>query len=414
MTIDSGWVKILKANCPSAFSHAIPFTPHTVFIDGQIKLMKSDAITTWELFYKVQFEATIRNAFKTGASVVILGFDNYKHVPDAKAPTQRKRCNKIDYYEFGELDTLPTIIPSSWAQAIRNRSFKAKVIKMICHNLERLAELNDKTLIIDWLDTPIVLGAQLQLPRACTNIENKRGECDIKAFNYLELGSLCIFSTDGDYIPIALLHAHENPIVLLRYTTTMPQDKKRKRGETSKALKYEYVNINPLATFLQNDLKTFPRPFETFALLVAATGCDFTLNLPRLGPAKLWANRRIWKKIEFADSVDCRQNLLCTILEMYLILFKNKITDKNKLNEKNRDAAQAYETLKKHITTLPSNVDWTFERVCAHVKNTLWTVLYWQRLHDYPIPTGTNDQCASLYGFCLDPSGRTIFEAITK
>ena len=78
MTIDSGWIRLLKTSCPAAFSQDLPFTPHTVFIDGQIKLMKSDAIQTWELFYKIQFENTIRNAFKTGAQVVVLGFDNYQ------------------------------------------------------------------------------------------------------------------------------------------------------------------------------------------------------------------------------------------------------------------------------------------------------------------------------------------------
>ena len=40
MTIDSGWVKILKTNAKRAFTEHLPVVPGTVFVDGQIKLMK--------------------------------------------------------------------------------------------------------------------------------------------------------------------------------------------------------------------------------------------------------------------------------------------------------------------------------------------------------------------------------------
>ena len=56
MTIDAGWVKLLKKGAPHAFTARRPFAPAAVFIDGQIKLMKSDAIRTWETFLKYQRE----------------------------------------------------------------------------------------------------------------------------------------------------------------------------------------------------------------------------------------------------------------------------------------------------------------------------------------------------------------------
>jgi hypothetical protein len=59
MTIDAGWVKLLKKGAPHAFTARQPFAPAAVFIDGQIMLMKSDAIRTWEGFLKCQFLATI-------------------------------------------------------------------------------------------------------------------------------------------------------------------------------------------------------------------------------------------------------------------------------------------------------------------------------------------------------------------
>ena len=55
MTIDSGWVKILKRECPQAFTDHLPEVPGVVFIDGQIKLMKGEWIKTWSQFIERQF-----------------------------------------------------------------------------------------------------------------------------------------------------------------------------------------------------------------------------------------------------------------------------------------------------------------------------------------------------------------------
>ena len=169
MTIDSGWIRILKQNCPNAFADKIPVAskPHVVFIDGQIKLMKSEKIRTWEQFVRIQFTNTVERAFSTGARVVVLGFDNYLHVPVSKAPTQRKRSSKIETMDFGPDSELPSIIPESWPMAIRNRAFKSKVVRMVCTNLANQYKDIDggRTLVIDWMDKPCVIGAPLILGR---------------------------------------------------------------------------------------------------------------------------------------------------------------------------------------------------------------------------------------------------------
>ncbi len=102
--------------------------PDVVFIDGQVKLMKADAINSWSLFFQIQFFKTIEKSFALGAHTVVLGFDDYEHVPSAKAMTQAKRSKHKVNYEFAQSATLPSKIPEDWGSAMANRTFKVKVV----------------------------------------------------------------------------------------------------------------------------------------------------------------------------------------------------------------------------------------------------------------------------------------------
>ena len=63
MTIDAGFLKILKKEvAPNAFVSTLPVRPDMVFLDGQVLLMKANAITTWPVFLKVQFESKVRRS----------------------------------------------------------------------------------------------------------------------------------------------------------------------------------------------------------------------------------------------------------------------------------------------------------------------------------------------------------------
>lgn len=433
MTIDSGWIRILKQNCPRAFAANIPSKPHVVFIDGQIKLMKSEKIRTWEQFVHVQFTTTVERAFKTGARVVVLGFDNYEHVPVSKAPTQRKRCAKIVTMEFGPDSELPAIIPEAWPMAIRNRIFKGRVVRMVCTNLANMYRgLNDgRTLIIDWMDAPCILGAPVSLPPLFACEASRRGECDIKAFNYIELGPLLIISTDGDYVPMALVQTErarregkDATIVIHRMLTRI--DSEKKRGSSTPGRQYEYVNVPSLLEFVTSSLQHHNEPAVSFAGLVAMTGCDFTLNLPRLGPTKIWSNRSNMSPCKLTVS-----SLLCVLLHMYIEVYAKGLSSPQSLHKRLRaltaleDVDQATEMMAVY-TSLQKQIElssciaasmkdklWRYERCFAHCKNTLWTTEYWRMLELFPSPVGTNES-GTCYGYLEDKRGRVIFEGLNE
>eukprot|EP00961_Rhodomonas_salina_P158747 2137018-Rhodomonas_salina.1 len=65
-----------------------------------------------------------------GASVVVLAFDDYTHVPRAKGMTQAKRAKKTVPLNFHDRAQLPDMIPACWDSAIMNRTFKMRVIQM--------------------------------------------------------------------------------------------------------------------------------------------------------------------------------------------------------------------------------------------------------------------------------------------
>ena len=92
MTIDSTWLCAFKEELPHAFTHKAPFSPHAVFVDGQIRLMQGVQTSpqTWDDFIHKQFVRHLIRFYEM-TDVVILAFDNYEHVPHSKCMTQTKR-----------------------------------------------------------------------------------------------------------------------------------------------------------------------------------------------------------------------------------------------------------------------------------------------------------------------------------
>ena len=209
MTIDASWIKLMKSQARHAFSNTCPVRPQVVFIDGQINLMKSDKIVTWNAFVLYQFQRKIEAAFRMGARVVVLGFDNYAHVPRAKNMTQKKRMDSMAAMKFTADQELPASIPVNWPSAIKNRVFKTKVIGMVMRSLRgTFANETAGSLVFDFMGSPEVVGLPMTMPRLLQSplaAELPRGECDIKAFAWQTLGPLLIESTDGDFMPLALL-----------------------------------------------------------------------------------------------------------------------------------------------------------------------------------------------------------------
>ncbi len=148
MTIDSSWIARLKEDAPHCFSKAKPFAPACVFLDGQIKLMCPNSCTTrtWDDYVRNQFERSIQHYLDAGVQCVVLAFDDYQRVPQAKSMTQTKRRKHVPTMQFHERDELPPVVPTGerWVQCIVNRVFKSKVACRACI-LEKIKQKNNPT-----------------------------------------------------------------------------------------------------------------------------------------------------------------------------------------------------------------------------------------------------------------------------
>lgn len=418
MTIDSGWVKVLKNGKAAAFTDCAPLKPTTVFIDGQIKLMKAAHITTWQQFIKFQFFNTIEKAFDTGANIVVLGFDNYKHVPLAKNMTQRKRSQHVPIMNFDQHDELPAILPEYWDAAMRNRSFKVKVMSMVTNNVRAKYQSQvHRTVILDFVDDIEVLGRQIELPSIFKQAKDdgvilKRGECDIKAFSYTDFGPLLIHSTDGDFVPMALVQIEralqENrkvPIIMLHRIKIQTGQKRaiaevidKQDTKTRKPSRHlEFVNMNMLYAFLRSEIPNTVQPAHMFAGMVAMTGCDFTQNLPQLGPARLWNNRHHLCPVNQATrrrdaNPSSMSYIMYMICSAYMQLFSHKAVARQimKLPTDSEDAITQYDGIFEKIVSCQKIAEsvrgslWQSSRMLAHAKNTAWTLQYWGCLQDAP------------------------------
>ena len=413
MTIDAGWTKIIKTAIPHAFQKTLSVSqkPRTVFVDGQIKLMCSSKVRVWSVFFKTQFLYTIDKAFDTGADTVVIGFDNYNHVPTAKNMTQAKRAKQSPAMDFTEHEELPPIMPDDWYGAMRNRTFKVKVIQLMVNNIRQhylkdTALINqNKSIIIDFTDTPEVIGSPRDLP----DVPGKRGECDIKAFSWLGYGPLLIVSTDGDFLPISLIQLEQlvlatkqrHHVYLLRMVTnTAPAGTKRPK-ESSFKREYEYVDMLTVLSWVSAEINKagmLGSPARNFAALVAVTGCDFAMNLPNIGPHKLWEARNHFHSLD----VTFPQSLLLALTRVYHGIHHKQICAVKELSSNDHDfdkSSKLYEQVSSQIkgtTKISARTQertWNKCRMTAHVQNAHWTLQYWTLLQYYP------DPLAGSYGF---------------
>lgn len=452
MTIDSGWCKITKQVVPDAYSNDIhPLllrSPHITFIDGQIKLMKPEFIRTWAEFLRLQIYSTIDKAMARGAHVVVLGFDDYAHVPVAKHPTQRRRSDHVKAINFSGNDELPPSPPEEWNAAMRNRIFKTKVVSLVARNVAEKYKDCEKTVILDWIGTPRIYGKEITLPPLLSNAESdmKRGECDIKAFTWMFLNKpLLIDSTDGDFLPMALLQLEmstisppqntgdedctgdsepQTPVIFLHRMKTNTETCRKRGAGGSKVTRreYEFVHVNRILAGMQREMTCLHRDdrkvsgAKLFAFLVAVTGCDFALNLPGIGPSKLWALRSQNNSAITDDMVsqDPEKLLLYFVTKIYLDVYKKYMngTVQCQLHDSANSLYSAYQQIYSQVhgnaVHTPRILPWPPERMIAHIQNTRWTIQYWQHLHHYPDPLSVDGSGSSLYGW-VSKAGRVDF-----
>jgi hypothetical protein len=416
MTIDSGWVQHLKRECPAAFQSTLSTRPTTWFIDGQIKLMKGEWVNTWELFVQRQFFDTIDRAFEHNASVVVLGFDDYTHVPLCKSMTQRARNVKQAVFTFNENMTLPPKPPDDWASCMRNRYFKSLVVAMLVRNVQRRYEAHEKTVIIDWMGPPIVLGRALDrdgrvLPPAVLDPDARRGECDIKALAWSTFGALVVQSTDGDFVPLALLlcEAHADRHVFLeRIETKISTTGKRSAfGATKRRM--EFVCMRQLCTHVQRAMKQHAEPCRAFAVLIALTGCDFSQSMPAIGPAKMWTAHSLMHKLDLASE----HGILSAITLSYQLNFSKsirtipyaQIRDTTDIDASKAAYESVADAIVKNtaIAQKTKNAMWSAKDATRHARNVMWTLEYWSTLERWPDPMQVK------FGFAVDAAGHCSF-----
>ena len=462
MTINADFFKLIKEGCAEAFSNTAPVRPDIVFIDGQVKLMKAAQVDTWSVFFAVQFFKTIENGFALGASTVVLAFDDYKHVPASKTMTQVKRAKQKIILSFPQTSCLPSKMPEDWAGAMANRSFK---IKVICKVLEATAlwfnkklatdaAYKERNLVLDYAGVPRLLCLQSieSAPNRLANFITEhdwnpkletvgRGECDIKAFVWMNVSTcLCIISTDGDYLPLALLQTESQTesqtcrtkcdVVLFRMTTNIADAASVKRKtsgsptltsnvksehKTSRRT-YEFVRIAPIACWIKKVLPSKAiDPVRQFCAMVALCGCDFARNLPRLGPRTLWKLRH---RLQHTDLLQAPQIVSAlSIAYTELFVMKNAMpagTQNNMLWFQNTSDEQVCVIYNQVAARIQENMKvspriklqlWGADIAIAHARNTVWTLHYWSFLDNCPDPH------ASDFGYVRDAKGRTHFAA---
>ena len=462
MTINSDFFKIIKEGCPNAFNENVPLKPDIVFIDGQVKLMKAAQVDSWGLFFQIQFFKTIENSFALGAHTVVLGFDDYTHVPSSKNMTQVKRSKQKIVMEFAQSSSLPSKMPEDWGGAMANHTFKIKVINKVLeatavwfkNKLASDVAYKERNLVLDYTGVPQLI--QLPQPEMVHPIQhfinehdwvpkNKkvgRGECDIKAFVWMLVCKiLCIVSTDGDYLPLALLQMDQNiasRVLLYRMITqiplAIPAKRKMSRGpsrgpssydahdndaknNTKTSRKYEYVDIDSIALWLRTVFSSKVRnPVHQFCAMVALCGCDFVRNLPRLGPRTLWKLRHILVHIDLLE----RSQIMSVLSILYSDLYVTKQTMppgmknsaewfKNTSEQEMYlifDQVQARIQSNSHISPRIKQQLWKADTAMAHARNTVWTMHYWMFLENCPDPHATE---FGEFGYIRDSKGRTHF-----
>ena len=386
---------------------------------------------TWDMYIWQQFHAHVRKFYENHkVSTVILAFDDYANVPEAKCMTQLKRRRHLPKLDILEREPLPSFCPSGdrWDQCIANRTFKAKVIAMVIERLPGLLQLKpDQTLIIDYAGCP----KEYRAGESGLEVREIKellpmGEADIKFTRYADLfKDLLVDSVDGDSIPIALIHHEacikeltmgsmdlddlvEAPprICIYRITTRVADDPPaaRKRSaddeETSKAAykrTFEYVSIPALYHTLSDVCKqcmdrmkspTHSQHLMSMLLaLIGLTGTDFTRSMPQLsGKSVFGLLPDLW--LSLMGSYDPMQGQLdlgrasdglvaCIYASKYATHVKTPSTSlqgvfetlhRSKLSQRTRDS-------------LPS-----VPRIVCTIRNVNWLLKYWREPTNAPSP----------------------------
>jgi len=403
MGIHADWMKLFKETCPGAFSRCLPGgRPRAAFIDGQIQLMKSGHVITWDQFVHSQFAMPVRRMLREhGAKSVVLAFDDYTYVPLAKGMTQAQRQKKTTPKPFHERQQLPDMIPDDWEHLICNRAFKKRVIEMVISRLPLLVELDaDEELIIDYMGPPLCYRAG-GAASVMSELE-PMGEADLKFFRYAErYGSLLAMATDSDYVPISLLRLHTRSyscadaprVVILRLRTSLPGEKKTPAPKDERPRReYEFVDTNALLAGLVPVLGRAGLPAEhsieqLCTLIALFGGTDFTRGMPSVGPRRAWDALRSLAPglVKGFDSATGQVVVACAVDSVVGVAYARAYTKHAWSATRGGlcDVLGALQRSKLAATTKARMPSVAFAHTC--VCNTNWVLLYWKGMYTHEL-----------------------------
>jgi hypothetical protein len=455
MTIDSTWIASFKEEAPESFTDAIPFHAKAAFCDGQIRLMRGGTgagVLTWDDYIWQQFHSHVSKFFSThGVGTVILAFDDYAHVPEAKSMTQIKRRRHLPKIEFLEREPLPSVCPfgDRWDQCIANRTFKAKVIALVIERLQWLLKLKgEQSLIIDYAGHPVAYrtGPDGQMQSRVLDHLAPLGEADVKFTRYADIfRDLLVDSVDGDSIPIALLHyeacmrdlTHGSMeasdlegvpprICIFRMTTRTADDKPdppakrtkknepkqevpQKESQPKKRRTFEYVNIPALHDAMRTVVsQCFGRAkivshsdqyMSLLLTLIGLTGTDFTRSLPQVSGKSVYAFLPdvIPAVTQCYDTesgqLDVRGAADLIVASIYSAKFHTHFPCPPTSLESALHTLRCSKLSDRTKESLPSA-----RQVICSIRNVNWLMLYWRQAERAPDPFATSENLA-IFGF---------------
>lgn len=432
MTIDNTWLQSFKAEAREAFTPTAPWKAHAVFSDGQIRLMQAPPKQpqTWDAYIYNRFVRYYQPFLET-VKVLIIAFDNYEYVPEAKCMTQDSRRKHVPVVNFSETSPLPCMVPEgeNWTQCMANRTFKNKVIELLVMRLPALilSKHPNKQVVIDY-EVPQMFTL---LPDGKLHREEQvgmlpMGEADVKFCRWSDkFQRVIIDSIDGDSVPIALMH-HETllqrgecpPKVaiyryeLLREKKAVPPPKRKadamKEDETPVKAKrapmsWEYLDVHMLYEVLLDVVRqtvgsenTLPshkgHEIRMLIGLITLTGTDFTRHLPQVsGKTVLDMLPSIWMSLAITYDPITKQFKEEQALARLIPKIYSEKFDKH-VKSTSRGYKGVYEDMMRSgICKRTKESLASLERMETTVKNCNWVLQYWmchQEGPPHPIESG--------------------------
>jgi hypothetical protein len=340
-----------------------------------------------------------------------------------------------------------------WDQCISNRTFKAKIIALVCQKLPEVIQfLPGQTLIIDYKGFPTAYRLQdgEVVSEELTSLQ-PLGEADVKFTRYATMfQDLLVDSIDGDSIPIALLFQEkcirdytqgsmdprdltEAPprICIYRITTKTDSEKERpvkktKNGDTgaeeTKTVRctnrtYEYVNIPMLylslrGAFSQSLSVSMPlhSPYlmSLLTALIGLTGTDYTRHMPQMSGKSVFGLLTDLMPL-LLRSFDVDQNQLdvesavdSLVAGIYAAKFGVHVSKSTASRDFNlKSVLQCLRTSKLSQRTRESFP--TLDQIECTVRNVNWLLLYWTWPERVPHPIQPQ------FGFTKNQKGLVTF-----